>query len=70
VATAAHSLKSVFETWKNDDLSFGEKLTSSFMGLSMTIPMLISGMSSLTTAYGATIGAASAFKKVLASESA
>jgi hypothetical protein len=34
----------VFEAWENDDLSIGEKISTTVMGLSMTIPMLTSGL--------------------------
>jgi len=51
VAMAANSVKSIFNAWNNEDLSFGEKLLTSFTGLSMLIPSLIGSFSSLNTAF-------------------
>ena len=37
-AMMAMSLKSIFSSWANEDMSFGEKLTSSLMSFGMLIP--------------------------------
>lgn len=68
VAMAAQSCRSVFEAWENDDLSIGEKITSTVMGLSMTIPMLTSGLGQLIAGYQGTIGASLAMKAALKAE--
>jgi hypothetical protein len=47
LAMAASSLKSAFDTLKNPDLSFGEKLLQVTMSLSMAIPALIAGLKAL-----------------------
>lgn len=47
VAMAATSVRSIFQTWGNDDLSFGEKITSSFMSISMLVPSVVSAFSGL-----------------------
>ena len=68
LAMAVTSVRSVFQAWSNDDLSFGEKLTTSIMSLSMAIPMLTGGMSALKAAYAGTIGVQKAFSAALATE--
>jgi ABC-type spermidine/putrescine transport system permease subunit II len=47
IATGISSLVGAFETLKNPDMSFGEKLLSVTMSLSMAIPALITGISAL-----------------------
>lgn len=47
LAMAASGLKSAFDTLKNPDLSFGEKLLQVTMSLSMAIPALITGLKAL-----------------------
>lgn len=49
VAMMATSLRSIFQAWDNDDMSFGEKLTTTFMSLSMIIPGVLAGYKSLQT---------------------
>ena len=46
-ANAWMSLNSMVEVWNNEDMSFGEKLSQSFMTLSMTVPMILSNFSNL-----------------------
>ena len=50
VAMAAQSARSMFQAWANDDLSFGEKLTTSLMSISMIIPGVIGGIKNLNSA--------------------
>ena len=47
LATGIQSIIGAFETLKNPDLSFGEKLLQVTMSLSMAIPSLIAGMKAL-----------------------
>ena len=47
LATGIQSIIGAFETLKNPDLSFGEKLLRITMSLSMAIPSLIAGMKAL-----------------------
>ena len=46
-----NSLSSIGKTLSNDDLSWGEKLTQTFMSASMGIPMVISGMTKLKQTF-------------------
>lgn len=50
VAFSLTSLFSLFKTWSDDDLSFGDKLLATITTLSFTIPTLINGFKSLNTA--------------------
>ena len=50
VQTALRAVTSLTETWNNQDLTFGEKLMSSFMSISMLIPSVISSFSGFGTA--------------------
>ena len=50
VAMMAQSLRAVFSAWSNDDLSFGEKITTTLMSLSMLIPSVIGAIKNLNTA--------------------
>ena len=50
VASAINTLKGLIDTWNNDDMSFGDKLLSTFTSLGMVIPMLINGYKTLATA--------------------
>ena len=50
VASAINTLKGLIDTWNNDDMSFGDKLLSTFTSLGMVIPMLINGYKTLSTA--------------------
>lgn len=52
VAMAAMSVKTIFSSWANEDMSFGEKLTSSLMGLGMLWPSLIG----MVTSFGKALG--------------
>lgn len=56
VAMAATSLRSAFSALANEDLSFGEKLTTFIMGMSMAIPSLISGITAVKTGFVALTG--------------
>ena len=49
VSTALRAITSLTETWNNQDLTFGEKLTSSFMSISMLIPSVMSSFSGFST---------------------
>jgi hypothetical protein len=40
VAMTVTSIKGLFDTWNNEDMSFGEKLISTFTTLGMVIPMV------------------------------
>ena len=51
VASAASSLRSAFAALNNEDMDFGEKMTSMIMGLTMAIPMLISGLNGVKTGF-------------------
>jgi hypothetical protein len=48
VSMAINTLRGVWDTWTNDDMSFGEKLLSTFTSLGMVIPMLVTGVKNLT----------------------
>ena len=50
VVMLATSVRSVFQAWNNDDLSFGEKLTTTFMSISMLVPSAIGALKSFNTA--------------------
>lgn len=52
VAMAAMSVKTIFSSWANEDMSFGEKLTSSLMGLGMLWPSL----TGMITSFGKALG--------------
>lgn len=41
VSMAVNAVKSLIDTWNNTELTFGEKLTASFMSLSMLMPAII-----------------------------
>ena len=49
VAMMGQSISSMIDAWNNADLSFGEKLSTTFMSLSMLIPGVISSMKGLST---------------------
>lgn len=66
VAMAATSVRSLFQAWGNDDLSFGEKITTSFMSISMLVPSIISAFSGLKNVLLST----AAGEKLLAEASA
>ena len=50
VAFSLTSLFSLFKTWSDDDLSFGDKLLTTITTLSFAIPTLVNGFKSLNTA--------------------
>lgn len=47
MAMAWSSISSLIDTWNNDQASFGDKLTQTFMTLGFTLPMVISNFSKL-----------------------
>lgn len=55
VAMLAQSVRSIFQAWGNDDLSFGEKLMTTFTGLSMIIPSAIGAFKSLNVAMNGSL---------------
>lgn len=50
VSMALNTLKGIWDTWNNDNMSFGEKLLSTFTSLGIVVPMLANGMKTLTQA--------------------
>ena len=54
VAMMGQSISSMINSWNNADLSFGEKLSTTFMSLSMLIPGTISAIKGLNTALQGT----------------
>jgi hypothetical protein len=50
VAMMVQSISSTINVWSNADLSFGEKLSTTFMSLSMLIPGTVSAIKGLNTA--------------------
>ena len=44
VAMSVSSIKGLFDTWNNEDMSFGDKLISTFTTLGMVIPMVTSSL--------------------------
>ena len=51
LAMGLSSLKSIFDTLQNEDMSFFDKLLSVSMSLGMAIPSIVSGVSMLKTSY-------------------
>ena len=49
MAMMGQSISSMIDSWSNADLSFGEKLSTTFMSLSMLIPGTISAVKGLNT---------------------
>lgn len=45
VAMSVSAVKGLFDTWNNEDMSFGDKLISTFTTLGMVIPMVASAFS-------------------------
>ena len=45
VAMSVSAIKGLFDTWNNEDMSFGDKLISTFTTLGMVIPMVASAFS-------------------------
>ena len=68
VAMSINAIKGLIDTWNNDDMSFGEKLISTFTTLGMVIPMVASAFSANNMAMlgsvAPSIAAAFGFKKV------
>ena len=50
VAMAVSSLKGLFDTWNDEDMSFGDKLIATFSTLGMVIPMVTTAVSGNTLA--------------------
>lgn len=55
VAMAAQSVRSIFQAWANDDLSFGEKLMTSLTSIGMIIPSVMSGIKNLNSALNISV---------------
>ena len=51
LAMGLSSLKSIFDTLQNEDMSFFDKLLSVSLSLGMAIPSIVSGVSMLKTSY-------------------
>ena len=47
-AMALNTLKGLWDTWNNDDMSFGDKLLTTFTSLGMVIPGLITSLKTLS----------------------
>jgi hypothetical protein len=47
------SIRSISDAWNNDDLTIGEKLTTTFMSISMIVPSLIGSVKSFNTVLSA-----------------
>ena len=54
VAMLAQSFRSIIDALNNDDLSFGEKLLTTFTGIAMIIPGAVGAFNSFNTALGLT----------------
>jgi len=48
ISMVANNLKGIFDVWNNEDMSFGEKMLSTFTSLGMVIPIVITGIRTLT----------------------
>jgi hypothetical protein len=57
IAMSINAVKGLIDTWNNDDMSFGEKLLSTFTTLGMVIPMVTMALSGNNLAL---LGSASA----------
>ena len=53
IAMIIQSFRSMIDAWNNDDLSFGEKLTTTFMSISMFVPSAIGALKSFNTVLSA-----------------
>lgn len=53
-AMAINSVRSMVQAWNNDDLSAGEKLTTSLMSVSMLVPTTVNGLNTLKSALTST----------------
>lgn len=54
LAFAIQSVKNLGSIWSNDDLTIGDKILETITNLSMTIPMLVSGVSQMKDGWFAT----------------
>lgn len=61
VAMMGNSISTMISSWSNTDMSFGEKLTTTFMSLSMIIPGMISSL----TAFGTVLEGTAAKETIL-----
>ena len=50
VSMAIQSIRSMVQAWNNDDLSFGEKLTTTMMSISMLVPSVTGAIKSFAAA--------------------
>ena len=64
MAMAWSSVNSLMETWNDESVSFGDKLTRTFMTLGMSIPMVLSSFKKLGEAFGKTTGLFETFAAV------
>ena len=68
IAMSINAVKGLIDTWNNDDMSFGEKLLSTFTTLGMVIPMVTTALSgnnlALLGSASSSIVAALGFKGV------
>jgi hypothetical protein len=48
VSMMINSLRNLISVWNNDELTFGEKLTSAFMSISMVVPSVITVFGNLS----------------------
>jgi hypothetical protein len=68
VVTLASSLKGIFDTWNNEDMTVGEKLISTFSTLAMVIPVVTTALSKNTIQQLADLAAAIAHALGLGTE--
>ena len=54
VAFAYNSLTNVLNTWKNEDTTFGEKISQTLIFIGTSLPMLINSFSRLNEVFGTT----------------
>lgn len=65
VAFAYNALTNVLNTWKNEDATFGEKMSQTLIFIGTSLPMLINSFSRLNEVFGTTnllVGAFNALK--------
>lgn len=70
LAMAWSSVNSLMETWNNDSISFGDKLTQTFMTLGMTLPIVISNFSKLGKVFGVSTSLFEVFRLSMAASTA
>ena len=68
MAMAWSSVSSLMDTWNNESISVGDKITQIFMTLGMTIPIVISNFSKLNEVFGIQNGLSVLFSKNKAKE--